>query len=162
MRSSSPGNNAAGLINAVGDALAEAFHELYRADTGGAAPPWLELDEAGREANRASVRAVPGQLAAMGLTVAAATTSTEPLAQLPGGAIETAAAKEHERWIDHKLAEGWVYGPTRDKNANPPTHPDLVPWADLDESAQNKDRTRIARLPELLGAVGLVVVALYD
>lgn len=157
-----PEDQAVELVAAVEDQLAEAFHELYRAESDNTAPPWSDLDEAGREANRASARAVPGQLASMGLTVAPAASSSEPLTELPAAAIEVAAVKEHERWMNHKRVGGWVYGPTRRNDTRPPTHPELVPWEELDEPARDKDRVRIAGLPRLLGSVGLVVVAPDD
>lgn len=38
--------------------------------------------------------------------------------------------QEHERWADAKRKDGWVYGPVKDKDAKPPTHPLLVDYDD--------------------------------
>jgi len=51
---------------------------------------------------------------------------------------ETASAEEqHERWLAHKAADGWVYGPTKDAVAK--THPCMLPYADLPEAERVKD-----------------------
>lgn len=51
----------------------------------------------------------------------------------------TAATPEqaHERWIEHKVADGWIYGAEKDPDAK--THPCLVPYAALDDSQKSKD-----------------------
>ncbi len=46
---------------------------------------------------------------------------------------------QHEAWSADKLAEGWVYGP--EKNAELKTHPCLVPYNELPEFQQLKDKT---------------------
>lgn len=38
-----------------------------------------------------------------------------------------------------KLTAGWVYGPEKQPDANPPTHPCLVPYADLPPVQRVKD-----------------------
>lgn len=43
----------------------------------------------------------------------------------------------HIAWYDHKVAEGWVYGPTKDEIAK--THPCMVPYYDLPEAQRAKD-----------------------
>lgn len=46
----------------------------------------------------------------------------------------------HNEWMRHKLAEGWVYGPEKQPEAVPPTHPCLVPFTQLPREQQFKDR----------------------
>lgn len=43
----------------------------------------------------------------------------------------------HESWVQAYLAMGWVYGPEYNKEFK--THPDLVPYADLEQREQDKD-----------------------
>lgn len=45
--------------------------------------------------------------------------------------------EQHELWSQHKLADGWVYGP--EKNAETKTHPCLVPYSELPREQQKKD-----------------------
>lgn len=48
-------------------------------------------------------------------------------------------AASHEAWMREKLDAGWTYGPLKDPNATPPTHPCIVPFADLPKEQQIKD-----------------------
>ena len=45
----------------------------------------------------------------------------------------------HDNWMKMKLNEGWVYGPIKNPEANPPTHPCLVPFEELPHVQQVKD-----------------------
>jgi len=154
------------------DALAEQFHLHYLEglpdDHALSSPRWDNLSEPERESNRASALAIVGQLDAMGLTLRLA----QPGARGSSGSdapgviefnaemIERLARQEHDRWMEHKRSQGWVFGPAKDGNAKPPTHPDLVPWEQLSEFDRDKDRRRIEGLPAILAAVGLVIVPL--
>lgn len=51
----------------------------------------------------------------------------------------TTSAIVHESWMRDKLAAGWVYGPEKRPDATPPTHPCLVPYAELPEAQRAKD-----------------------
>lgn len=46
----------------------------------------------------------------------------------------------HNAWMAHKAAEGWVYGPVKNPDASPPTHPCMVPFDQLPREQQFKDR----------------------
>ena len=46
-------------------------------------------------------------------------------------------AEQHEDWLAHKEADGWVYGETKDAEAK--THPCMVPYTDLPKEQQTKD-----------------------
>lgn len=48
------------------------------------------------------------------------------------------AADGHEQWVQHKRAEGWTYGPAKDVERK--HHPCLVPFCQLPEAEQRKDR----------------------
>lgn len=45
----------------------------------------------------------------------------------------------HASWARQKLADGWVYGPKKDPDAKPPTHPCLVQFVELPKEQQMKD-----------------------
>lgn len=49
----------------------------------------------------------------------------------------TTPEQSHESWMAQKLAEGWVYGPTKDAEAK--THPCMVPYDQLPEEQRTKD-----------------------
>ncbi len=51
---------------------------------------------------------------------------------------EAGDAAQHDAWHGSKLAEGWVYGVTKDPTMK--THPCLVPFDELPLEQQLKDR----------------------
>lgn len=46
--------------------------------------------------------------------------------------------ESHNAWMEHKKADGWVYGPVKDAQAK--THPNMVPYHHV--SMLNKDRAK--------------------
>ena len=49
----------------------------------------------------------------------------------------TTPEQSHELWLEHKLADGWVYGATKDAAAK--THPYIKPFDELSEMQKAKD-----------------------
>lgn len=49
-------------------------------------------------------------------------------------------ACSHVKWSEQKVKDGWVYGDVKDPDATPPTHPCLVPYAELPRHQQTKDK----------------------
>jgi hypothetical protein len=144
--------------------LATAYHELYcdlhpngDADAG-PGRSWDELDEATREDNRGTARELPRYLAMMGYVVRPRCGDPSAVVTIPSHQVEEVAELEHERWMKGKHDHGYVYGPRRDDHASPPTHPHLLPWSELDDSAQEKDRVRIRDAPHLLRRLGFEVI----
>jgi hypothetical protein len=48
------------------------------------------------------------------------------------------ASAQHQAWSDDKIANGWKYGPVKDAELK--THPCLVPFEELPEYQQKKDK----------------------
>ena len=42
------------------------------------------------------------------------------------------APGNHEQWCRDMISAGWVRGAEKDPEGDPPTHPDIVPWPELD------------------------------
>lgn len=140
------------------DVVARAYHELYQrsspdGEVGGT--PWDELSDADRAANRASAEAVLDHAADMGYDVVRVEGPVVP-EPIPDDVVEAASIREHDRWAEFKRSQGWVHGPERDADRR--THPDLVPWEDLDEPTREKDRVRMRLIPELLAQIGMGLV----
>lgn len=52
--------------------------------------------------------------------------------------IEEMAKNVHEVWSQHRINEGWSYGPLRDDIKK--LHPCLIPYEELPESEKEYDR----------------------
>jgi hypothetical protein len=48
----------------------------------------------------------------------------------------------HDDWVKAYEAMGWIYGPTRDVDAK--THPDMVPYDELESRERDKDAVFVA------------------
>lgn len=66
--------------------------------------------------------------------------------------IERLARNAHEHWTRGRLGEGWTWGPGRDDQAR--THPDLVPYEELEESEKELDRVTVGETVKALLALG--------
>jgi len=138
------------------DEAARLLHESHRSAAGGAAAgggiaPWESLATQYRDASRHAVDHLPAKLRAVGRTLAArGSAAPEPFS--PADA-ERLAEIEHRRWCAERVVEGWSYAPRRDDARR--RHPDLVEWSALPEASKAYDRNLVARIPELLGGLGL-------
>ena len=139
--------------------FAERYRDLYSRMVNATNPrAWCELDEWHRDEDRDSARALMVYLQRLGLHLAPAEGHDSAVA-ISQSEVEMLAPDEHRRWMDSKLRRGWSVG----KRSNLlRTHPDMVPWEDLDDSAQEKDRMRIRLIPDLFEgfAIDGVVMAL--
>jgi hypothetical protein len=64
-------------------------------------------------------------------------------------------AEQHEAWMAHKVADGWVYGPVKDAEAK--THPCMVPYSGLPRHQKAKDSIYIVVVSSFCAAAGLSV-----
>jgi len=147
--------HAIGLFDSDSDAMPRMFHEAYRRTAPGHAVanlPWDELTEELRESNRRLLIHLPAKLATAGVDVASwlARTGKDgeaggdmPLPDLESNPelLEHLASLEHARWMIERHLGGWQYGATRDNARR--THPDLKPYAALDEKVRDYDRTMV-------------------
>jgi hypothetical protein len=138
--------------------LARALHKEYTeqvSGSGDAFQPWEAIPEVLKEANRDQAAHVGSKLASLRCVVAPFGNAFPPFA-FTEVEIEDLARQEHKRWVAERARAGLRQGPERTSE----THPDMVAWADLGESARDKDRIFIRALPRILGREGLVIVRL--
>jgi hypothetical protein len=152
------------LFAAAKEAIAEALHERYR---GGRAArrrrdpallPWAQLDEVYRRSNLAQAEDILRKLELVGC-------GYRPRGERKGAAfrfraeeIERLAEREHERYTQERVQEGFTPGPRRSLRHK--TSPYLVPWEQLGEPARQLDRQAVAVIPEVLGRAGFEVYRL--
>lgn len=128
---------------------------------------WNRLPEEYKESNRAQVRHVPVKLALLDLELAHAdgSESEDPLFRWPPlpedrhfAAFEALCRLEHARWSIEHVSLGYRAGPSRQNLASGTdlTHPNLVPYEDLDDSVKAFDVSVVENLPRVLASAGYV------
>ncbi|MEQ1899475.1 MAG: RyR domain-containing protein [Devosia sp.] len=145
-------------VAALMDGRARAMHEHFlaaqRSALGtefGKAPAqveWELLDEIYRDDNRNVADQMDYKLARVFMASRPGTESAVPRPEH----IEVLAKVAHARWIASKAVSGWRYGKTRDNQKL--LHPDMIPYAELDEPGKQKDRDEVATLPKFAAISG--------
>ena len=121
---------------------------------------WKDLDATYRISNKLQAAYIEPILRRHGFGVRA-TSGAEP-APTPKDVMErlesqvdAMAEMEHGRWIVDRLRDGWVHGEKRSLEHK--THPDLVPWEQLDDDVREYDRQAVREFPRVLAAIGLEI-----
>lgn len=155
------------LVNEEVETLARAIHGKYceteklkgiSKEQNPSIAEWDDLPESLKEANRQQAFYIKLKLETFGYRLVpleepenAVDPSTDP------ELLEKMSRAEHIRWVDEKLLNGWKYGPGP-KNVILKTHPDIIPYEELDEPGKEKDRNTIRNLPYLLNVVGKKII----
>ncbi len=160
--------------------IAEAIHEHYleerKKPDGGYNPEkashqsWQQLSEFYKDSNRRQADDTPRKLRLMSLDwgrpdpegkrrVIEAFESDEKLEER----LETAARKEHDRWLAERRLAGWTHGEKEDPQRR--QSPAMREWEAarpeerLPDKEKEKDRASIRRIPRYLKAAGYAVFA---
>ena len=108
---------------------------------------WTLLPETYRQANRRAADHIKAKLASAGCYVpnglGLGLAFNLSLSENPT-LVERLAALEHDSWCADRRIDGWVHGARRDNRRK--IHPDLVPYAALEEAAKEYDRDQIKLL----------------
>jgi voltage-gated potassium channel Kch len=146
------------------DQLARAIHRAYvdNCAARGDSPvvnrsmrPWEQLPDDLKRANLAQAAHIGTKLEAIDCVVTPESV-TAPAFAFTDDEIEQLAQMEHERWMQERLAEGKVYGPSREGDQ----HADLADWQYLSNTAREKDRDAIRELPAILREAGFQIIRL--
>jgi len=151
------------LLRGTNELLARAQHaqwlhnELAEGRTMGKNPnirPWEELEESQREENRRFADDVHAKLMLTHCMLVPMALRDPEMAQFQfsDADLEQLSQHEHIRWMNSKLADGWVFGEPRDDEKK--IHDQLKSWAKLDEKNRNKDRHAVRELPDILELAG--------
>ena len=150
--------------DAFTEQLARSIHEDYvaksraRGETETTNPstvPWDRLPGDLRQANLAQAAGIGAKLEAIN-AVLVPESGTAPEFRFTDKEIEDLAELEHERWMNERIAQGWTRGDQRDNRRK--FHPDLVEWAALPGSEQEKDRAAVRALPGILHDAGYQIL----
>jgi hypothetical protein len=144
-------------IDLIAAAIHETWRSLSRAQGWSMQPrldrPFAELDDDGKEDNRAAARRMNDVLGVADLTLSDDPSRQE--AALPEG-IEAMARAEHDGWVAQRSSAGWTWAETRDDAAK--HHPSMVPYAQLPEKEKDKDRNNVRHYPDFASRAGLRIV----
>jgi voltage-gated potassium channel Kch len=168
--------DGAGLLEPQLDGQARRFHETLHALTARLAAtavppkpappeqPWQTLPDPSRTINRRAVAHIRAKAHAAGFDLnkwLETETAGRRVHDLPPAADKfrnddpafrvRMGELEHRRWMFERLLDGWRKGPAdrmRDRYAK--THPNLVPYAELDAASRAKDDNVVAITMEML------------
>ena len=150
------------LSNQQVEVLAELAHDAYvrRLSTPPsgepARRPWSQLDEVYRQQNRDQVRNQEGWLADIGIAIVDVTDDRPGVSRAEiDELLDKFGQYEHRRWMEHLAFHGWTVGPRDDDRKK---HPCFVPWDELSDEDQDKDREPLRDLSEHLASLGLRMV----
>jgi len=140
--------------------LAIAIHERYNEkrlaehpEEPLAYPDFSKLPDDIKYSNLRQARGIYDKLESVGLCLRR---KGEPndLSEIPDRYIEILAEKEHDDWMEERIAAGWTYG---EKSVEKKTSPYLVPYSELSEEMKDYDRDTIRNIPELAYMIGMSV-----
>jgi hypothetical protein len=155
------------LLGSTYEILARAMHEEYvrqqeaeghTPETKPAMVPWEELREDFKESNRRQARHIGVKLKAVGCGIAPLTDWEAESFRFTDREMERLAEMEHDRWMEEKRREGWIYAPERDDMKK--RSPYLLPWNELPDKVKEWDRAFIRGLPRFLAGVGFQIIRL--
>jgi len=121
--------------------------------------PWDELSGYTKEKNRQQADRIPLMLNKAGYRIAPLHDwDVENLKFSKAGEegeVSLMAKLEHEHWCREKTAEGWRYG--LEKDIAQKTNPSIMPWNELPENDQEKNKNYVRGLPRLLARAGFQI-----
>ncbi len=153
--------------------LAEAVHEVYRTYKSGLEKyksiidgknhdamkkeglvPYAELSPNLQDSNRALAKSIPSKLDRVGYVMLPAR-EVKGSFDLPKDVRERMAVLEHERFVEERIAAGWILGAEKDNERK--ISPYLKSWEELDEEIREYDRVLFEGIPQMLSKLGYTV-----
>ena len=134
--------------------MARRIHEAYLRKRKGMEPtrvsqrPWDELSPFYRESNVRQVLTVMSSAVAVGRSWGATTAQATPPST---DQLDKMVRLEQQSWREYYEKHGWAYGAERVEGK---THPDLLPWEQLNADSQQATREGVLNALALLEALG--------
>ena len=116
-------------------------------------PEWDSLTQDLKYSNMDQAMDIPRKLRAIGCHLER---GEGGLDRFTDEEIARLAVIEHERWINEKVSNGWIYGKTKDVEHR--ISPYLVPWDDLPEDIRKRDYETAVNIIPILRSIGFRVV----
>jgi ribonuclease HI len=138
--------------------IAQAIHQNYveyMAKKGKQRPntkPWENLAIEFKLSNLNQARSYHEKLALINCGMALKDKNKTNVTLFTDDEVLIMAKQEHQRWIDEKIEDGWVYAPVRDDKKK--HHDCIIEWEKLSEEVQNWDKEPVRNIIGVLDAVG--------
>ena len=144
-------------LKAQGYVLGKVTNDKASLKTHSSLKPYEKLPEHEKEQNRGAVRDIPNKLASHGYAMVPRR-NNETDYVFPEAVLEKMAKLEHDRWMEAKFKDGWIYASVTDKDSK--KHALLIDWEQLEEEERKKDREIIGSMSIMLGKAGYTIVKL--
>ena len=138
--------------------IAQAIHEKYvkyMTEKGKKQPnakPWNDLSVEFKLSNLNQAKSYSEKLALIKCEMTLKDENREAVTSFTDDEILSMAKQEHQRWMDEKISDGWVYAELRDDKKK--HHNCLIEWDKLSEEVQNWDKDPVRNMIEILDSVG--------
>ena len=116
-------------------------------------PEWDSLPQDLKYSNMCQALDYPKKLELIGCHIGS---DGEPVIIFTVAEIEVMAIQEHDRWVNERVTNGWVYGKSKDVDKR--ISPYIAPWDDIPEDIKEYDRQAVRNMPTILERVGLRIV----
>ena len=157
--------NLNALLGGSHEVIARAIHEDYvnsqklLRETSLSNPSivsWEELPETLKESNRHQAAHIEVKMKAIGCGIKPLHDWKAASFTFEAEEIEQLAELEHQRWMEERRQNGWVYKPGQ-KDIKKLTSPHMVPYEQLSWEIKELDRNMIRNLPGFLARAGFQI-----
>jgi hypothetical protein len=157
--------NMESLLGGTHEIIARAIHEDYVKNqkqagetkyTNPSLVNWDDLPESLKESNRHQAAHIEVKMKAIGCGIQPLNDWDAAYFKFKQGEIELLAELEHQRWMEERKQNGWLYKPGF-KNIGKKTSPHIVPYEDLSWELKESDRNMIRNLPSFLAKAGFQI-----
>lgn len=121
---------------------------------------WPDLNELLKESNYHQADFIYSQLLAIGCDIIPESSWDEPAFTFTPTELEYLAEREHERWMQERIKNGWRYGPAKDIEKK--ISPYLIPYRLLDDEIKDYDRNTVRALPHILSKIQFKIIRYKD
>jgi hypothetical protein len=114
---------------------------------------WDELPDSLKKSNHQQARDIDRKLKAVGCRIVPLTDWSAESVEFTPEEVESMAEREHDRWCEERLRDGWSYAPGT-KDIAKKTSPHLITWEGLTEEIKEYDRNTVREMPAYLARAG--------
>ncbi len=117
-------------------------------------PDWSDLPQDLKFSNMMQAMDIPRKLRAIGCRIE--DDDGSGLVSFSPEEVEALAVMEHDRWVEERSSNGWVWGPEKDVGRR--VSPYIAGWDEIPEAIREYDAEAVRNIIPLLGSAGLMVV----